>query len=120
MAYALTTSDGVVNEYFRLITNRDIVDIISLFDEDAIVYEPFSNENGLHGKAVIENFLKVVFMANTGLNRTIKFESVTKDSAVALVTFERGDSAKARFSFQFVTDRITALKRIKELRIQFI
>lgn len=119
-AYPLTTGDGVINEYFRLITNRDIADILALFDEDAVVYEPFSKENGLHGSEVIRNFLKVAFMANSGLNRAIKFESITEDKAVALLTFERGDSIEARFSFLFVTDQATGQKKIRELRIQFI
>ncbi len=138
---SLKTAEGVVKAYFALITEKDVHSLLELFDDDAVIYEPFSNvEDGLQGKTAIENFLKVAFMANAGLQREIEFEKITEDEAIALITFERGGFVKARFSFRLVkeeeedyisskmaTARTASMaaaagqkKRIKELRIQFL
>ena len=137
---SLKTADGVVKAYFTLITKKDLDSLLELFDDEAVIYEPFSNvEDGLQGKTAIENFLKVAFMANAGLHRETEFERITDDEAIALITFERGGFVKARFSFRLVkeeedyisnkmaTARTAPMaaaagqkKRIKELKIQFL
>jgi hypothetical protein len=84
-----------------------------------VVYEPFSKEDGLHGKSAIEYFLKVAMMANTGLSRTIEFAEESEDAITAIVTFQRGDSVKGRFSFLFAIQELSGAKKIKELKIRF-
>jgi ketosteroid isomerase-like protein len=37
----------IVKNFFSLIEQRDIDGLVDLFDENCIVYEPFSKENGL-------------------------------------------------------------------------
>jgi hypothetical protein len=133
---SLKTTDAIVKAYFSLISEKHLDSLLELFDNDAVVYEPFSSESdGLRGKEMIKHFLKVVFMANTGLQREIEFEKLTDNEAIALITFERGGSVKARFSFKLVTEEnennsskiatttaaaTAGQKRIKELRIRFL
>jgi ketosteroid isomerase-like protein len=124
-AQGTLTNQQIVNKYFQSISKRDIHDLLDLFDEDAVVYEPFSNiKQGLQGKSAIENFLRVAIMANAGLKRTIKFVDKTQDKITAIVTFERGDSVTGKFSFTFITSKdeksLTSSKRIKVLKIEFI
>ena len=112
----------MVNEYFQRIGEKDVNGLLELFAEDAIVYEPFSNLNGLQGKSLIGQFLKVAVMANSGMHRAIQFTDKTSDSVTAIVAFERGDTIKGRFAFTFVTNGETAPlgRKIKMLKIQFI
>lgn len=112
-------NEQIVYEYFRLISNKDVPGLLDLFAEDSVVYEPFSKEDGLRGKPKIEHFLKVAVMANAGLKRTIGFVQKSADAITALVTFERGDSVKGRFSFLFATEEVSG-KKIKELVIRFV
>ena len=124
-AQGTLTNQQIVNKYFQAISRRDVYDLLELFDEDAVIYEPFSNiKQGLQGKSAIENFLRVAIMANTGLRRTIKFVDETEDKITAIVTFERGDSVTGKFSFTFITSKdeksLTLNKRIKVLKIEFI
>ena len=98
--------------------------MLKLFDYDAVVYEPFSKLQGLKGKSAIEPFLRVAMMANSNLKRTIEFEKPSpngnnsSNKVVAYVRFEKGDSVKGRFTFEF-TNGIYSNKKIKSLRIEF-
>ena len=156
----LRNNEDLVFEYFRLIKNKDIARLMDLFDPDAVVYEPFSKlTGGLRGKQAIESFLKVAIMANDTLQHQIVIEKESDinkpqlnnnndnndtrnkknnnndndiKAVTALVMFEKGDSLRARFSFEFSSDQHdnnddnennpTSSKhnKIKALRIQFI
>ncbi|MGC2428216.1 MAG: CBS domain-containing protein [Nitrososphaeraceae archaeon] len=89
----------MVFEYFRLIKNKDIEQLMDLFADDAIIYEPFSKlTEGLEGKSAIESFLRVSLMANDALQHHIIIEkenqkndmekSCNSKIITALVTFE--------------------------------
>ena len=65
----------MVFEYFRLIKNKDIEQLMDLFADYAIIYEPFSKlTEGLKGKSAIESFLRVSLMANDALQHHIIIE----------------------------------------------
>ena len=116
------TGDEIVARYFRYTDNKDLDGILDLFDYDAVVYEPFSKVEGLHGKSAIEPFLKVAMMANSELRRTVKIEKTTKannNEITALITFEKGEKVKGRFTFEFTEDDSWE-KRIKSLHIEFL
>lgn len=124
-SFAVLSNREMVNEYFKRITNKDVRGLLQLFDEDAVVYEPFSNiKGGLVGRTTIENFLRVVVMANEGFKRTIKFVDESEDRVTAIVTFERGDSVTGKFAFSFTirgnSDGVQVSKKISTLRIEFI
>jgi hypothetical protein len=115
----------IVFEYFELIKNKDIESLMKLFSPDAIIYEPFSKlRGGISGRQNIESFLRIVIMANDELQYHIIIESIsniknrsTVDDIYnhenkntcsscfhmkvvnALISFEKGDSLKARFTF---------------------
>lgn len=111
----------LVRAYFRRIA-ENAQSTLALFADDAIVYEPFSTEKGLHGKGAIEDFLQVARMANRGLQKKINFMAHRKDIVEVIVEFTRGSTVKGRFQFK-TEGRQTRLgieKRIKELRIQFV
>lgn len=113
----------MVFQYFKFIENKNIDGMLDLFDYDAVVHEPFSNiTGGLKGRSSIEPFLKVAIMANSSLQRTIKIEKPSKPSAnriTALITFEKGDKMKGRFTFEFDDDP-AGRKKIKSLDIEFL
>jgi hypothetical protein len=134
-----TVNKSIVYEYFRLIKNKDIDGVLNLFNDDAILYEPFSNiEGGLQGKSAIRPFFNVVLMANDGLQYKIQFERAQDSSnnenkedsnqVTALVTFERGGTVQGQFTFKLRSeeeeqyryrDRDRA-KKIQTLYIEFI
>jgi ketosteroid isomerase-like protein len=116
---ALFTNEQLVNHYFYLISRKDVQGLLELFADDAAVYEPFSNvKEGLRGKSAIEHLLKVAVMANAGMRKTIEFiNKSSEDSITALVTFERGDTIKGKFTFNFVLLDIG--RKITMLTIRF-
>ena len=117
------TGEEIVARYFRYIDNKDLDGILDLFDYDAVVYEPFSKVEELHGRSAIEPFFKVAMMANNELRRTIKIEKAKKadnnNEITALTTFEKGDKVKGRLTFEFIEDD-SGEKRIKSLHIEFL
>ncbi|MCY1155199.1 MAG: hypothetical protein MOP49_510 [Nitrososphaera sp.] len=114
------TGEQIVARYFRFMDKKDLDAMLELFDYDAEVYEPFSNiTGGLKGRSSIEPFLKVVIMASSNLQRTIKIEKPSKPNEItALVTFEKGDKVKSKLTFEFEDDEVRG-KKIKSLHIAF-
>jgi hypothetical protein len=121
--------EDIVFEYFELVKNNDIERLMNLFSPDAVVYEPFSKlSGGISGKQAIESFLRIMIMANNGLQYRIVIENISgiknrsnvdgnnhenKNNCSscfsikvvnALVTFEKGDLLKARFTFGLSCD----------------
>jgi ketosteroid isomerase-like protein len=118
----IATNKELVIEYFDRITKKDLDGLLALFAEDAVLYEPFSSETGLHGLSEIESFIRVVFMANAGLQREITFVPSKKaDEIVANIAFKRGDTIRGRFTFktQDVAGKTGSSKKIKSLKIEF-
>ena len=117
------TGEEIVARYFRYTDNKDLDGILDLFDYDAVVYEPFSKVGGLQGRSAIEPFLKVAMMANSELRRTVKIEKTkmanNNNEITALITFEKGEKVKGRFTFEF-TENDLGEKRIKSLHIKFL
>ena len=143
------TNKEIIAEYFRLIQSKDIEGLKDLFLPNAIVLEPFSKlEEGLRGWSQIEPFMKVAIMANESLsyriafeefddqdmkNKYIKYMQINKennntnnntDIVETLLTFEKGQTLKAKFRFELSneTDTInSSKKKIKSLYyIQFM
>lgn len=118
----IATNRDLVQEYFSLISSRDLNRLLGLFADDAVVYEPFSSEEGLHGRGEIEPFLKVVLMANAGLDREIVFPAdEQQDEITVQVRFRKGGVVKGSFTFATNDVRIGegTEKRIRMLRIHF-
>jgi hypothetical protein len=117
------TGEEIVARYFRYMDNKDLDGILDLFDYEAVVCEPFSKVEELHGRSAIEPFFKVAMMANSDLRRTIKIEKTKKadnnNEITALTTFEKGDKVKGRLTFEFIEDD-SGEKRIKSLHIEFL
>jgi hypothetical protein len=142
------TNKEIIEEYFRLIQSKDIEGLKDLFWSDSVVFEPFSKlEEGLRGWSQIEPFMKVAIMANESLSYRIAFEEFddqdmknkyikdmqinkenntnnNTDIVEALLTFEKGQTLKAKFRFKLSneTDTInSSKKKIKSLYyIQFM
>ena len=123
--------ERIIDEYFRLIKKKDVNALLNLFADDATVHEHFSNiDGGLKGKNSIKPFLDVVIMASDGMGHEIEFvkgqdDSKEKDEIIALVTFERGEKVKARYTFELASkqeqyDYIDKGKKIRTLHIEFI
>lgn len=155
---------SLVFEYFRLIKEKDVDGLLDLFTDDAVIYEPFSKlstaGDGIRDRISMKAFFQVVVMANEGLeysiasqeprevdeeytisnssncNNSKKMVKAQNSSAItALVRFERGRSAYARFIFETVkcpaSDILTCnegrgekrtheTRKIKNLCIEFL
>jgi hypothetical protein len=133
----LYTNKDVVLKYFELIERKNINSLVNLFAEDSVAYEQLSKvEGGLRGKSAIEPFLRVSMVANDGLKHEIKFEKpqsqpntdiANNDRVInAVVTFQKGDKVKARFTFEFddsdeiIDSHQREIRRIKTLSIRFL
>jgi ketosteroid isomerase-like protein len=121
------SGEQIVARYFKCMDSKDLDGMLELFDYDAVVYEPFSKVNGLHGRSAIEPFLKVAMMANRELRRTVKIEKKVKKESdnnneiiAALITFEKGEKVKGRFTFEFTDRDDSGEKMIKSLHIEFL
>lgn len=120
------SGEQIVARYFKCMDSKDLNGILELFDYDAVVYEPFSKVEGLHGKSAIEPFLKVAMMANSELRRIVKIEKTNRTNSnnnnkiTALITFEKGDKVKGRFIFEFTDEDDSREKKIKSLHIEFL
>jgi ketosteroid isomerase-like protein len=116
-------TEDTVFEYFKRMAQKDVDGLLNLFADDAVIYEPFSKSEGLKGRSEIEPFLRVATMANEALQHSIVIEKKQNKGSIitALVTFERGDKVKGRFTFEFNSELTESNKRkIKALHIQFI
>lgn len=121
MISPITTNARLVEEYFKRLT-EDAESTLQLFTDDAVVYEPFSNEDGIKGKEQITYFLKIARMANKGLVK--KFDIIHHGNAgiEALVQFTNGGTVNGKFQFKTadVQTRTGIEKKIQELKIQFL
>jgi hypothetical protein len=128
----VTSNEQAVFHYFNCIGSKDLDGLLNLFAEDAELIEPFSKEKGLRGHSAIEPFLKVAFMANSELKRQITIERNSlqgrrKNTVMARVYFEKGESLEGSFTFEFA-DEVSAASsgtstrvypKIKKLTIKF-
>jgi ketosteroid isomerase-like protein len=119
----IVDGEAIVSEYFKLVAKKDMGSLLNLFAPNAVVYEPFSKSEGLRGRAAIEPFLNVVMMASEGLKRSIVTENQKgkTNKVTALVTFERGDRLKGKFTFELDSNsnHPGMEGKIKSLHIQF-
>jgi ketosteroid isomerase-like protein len=127
MHRSANANENIVYEYFRRIKNKDVHGVLNLFADDAIIYEPFSNiEGGLRGKRAIKPFLDVASMANDGLQLKIEFVKGQNSSInnkgvnqiIALVTFERGERMRGRYTFVLRSEQEQYRDRDRDNRIQ--
>lgn len=117
----ILTEKQLVKEYFRRIPESPEA-TLALFMDDAIIYEPFSTENSLVGKAEIGHFLRVARMANRGLQKKISTKVRGKNRIEARVQFTRGGTVKGKFQFKTkdIQTQNGINKKIKELKIEFM
>ena len=102
--------------------------LLSLFADDATIYEPFSNiSEGLQGKNAIKSFLEVTMMANDGLQYEIEFEkgsSSNGDSRMDNCKHKKSNNISgfsdnnSRFDNQFITALIT-FEKGESIQAQF-
>ena len=114
----------IVKNFFSLIEQRDIDGLVDLFDEDCVVYEPFSKENGLQ-KNNLKPFFQVLVNTNNDITREVSF--LDKDNQFneieTLVTFNKDGMLRAKFIFNikhYSDDFGIELNKIETLHIDFI
>ncbi|HEX9320114.1 MAG TPA: nuclear transport factor 2 family protein [Nitrososphaeraceae archaeon] len=115
---------SLILNYFQRIKAGDVRGLLNLFTDDSVVYEPFSKSKCLVSKLEIESFLKTVVMANEGMEYKIRIESEEQsgntNKVVTLVTFQKGDAIRSRFTFEIERADELIGSKIKTLRIEFI
>src|SRR6266540_3150004 len=117
---------NTIYSYFRAIKEKDIDNLVDMFEDEAVIHEPFSNEAQLRDKRDFKSFFQIVCMANEELEHDLFFEDATDDNGTSvLCTFQRGETICARFSFRFGPSTRTSSKgiierKIEKLQIQFL
>jgi len=116
-------NESLVLDYFQRVKSGDLSGLLNLFSDDSIIYEPFSKSKYVTGKSEIESFLRIVIMANAGMQQEIKIGKremkarANENRVVVLVTFYKGGSINGRFTFEFA--RPGSNKRIHVLAIGY-
>ena len=112
--------------YFRANKEKDIDNLVDMFEDDAVIHEPFSKEHQLRDKRDFKSFFQIVCMASEGFDYDLYFEEGTDDNrASVLCTFQRGETVCARFCFQFGSSTRMNRKgmierKIEKLQIQYL
>jgi hypothetical protein len=119
----LTTNQKLVFECFKLASQNKIEELLELFADDVIIYEPFSKkEEGLHGKPAVRSFLNMMTLASDDSLRydIFSIEEYSNDKIVALVVFEKGDKITAKFAFEMTPGKDNKDKKIRVVRVEFL
>jgi hypothetical protein len=112
-------SKNTVYSYFRAIKEKDIDNLVDMFEDDAVIHEPFSKETQLRDKRDFKSFFQIVCMANEELEHDLYFEEGTDDNGISvLCTFKRRETVCARFSFRFSSSTRMNAKGIIERKIE--
>jgi hypothetical protein len=117
---------NTVYSYFRAIKENDIDNLVDMFEDEAVIHEPFSKEAQLRDKRDFKSFFQIVCMANEELEHDLFFEDATDENGTSvLCTFQRGETVCARFSFRFgpstrMNTKGIIEKKIEKLQIQFL
>lgn len=117
---------NTIFSYFKSIKEKDINKLIDLFEDQAIIQEPFSKESQLQDKRDFRSFFQIVCMANEDLDHDLFFEDSTDNNALSvLCTFQKGGTVCARFSFRFgpntqMNAKGITERKIEKLQIQFL
>lgn len=117
---------NTVYSYFRAIKEKDIDKLVDMFEDDAVIQEPFSKEAHLQDKRNFRSFFQIVCMANEELEHDLFFEDATDNNGISvLCTFQKGEKVYTRFSFRFSSStRMNAKgiieRKIAKLQIQFL
>jgi ketosteroid isomerase-like protein len=119
----MTANQKLVSECFKMASQKEIEELLELFADDVIIYEPFSKkeeEEGLHGKPAVRSFLNMVTLASDdSLRYDISIEEDSNDKIAALVMFEKGDKITAKFTFEMTPGKDKD-KKIRVVRVEFL
>jgi hypothetical protein len=119
----LNTNQKLVFECFKLASQNKIEELLELFSDDVIIYEPFSKkeEEGLHGKPAVRSYLNMMTLASDdSLRYDISIEEDSNDKIVARVVFEKGDKITAKFAFEMTRSKNNRNKKIRVVRVEFL
>jgi RimJ/RimL family protein N-acetyltransferase len=119
---SMTTNQKLVFECIKLASQNKIEELLELFADDVIIYEPFSKkEEGLHGKPAVRSYLNMMTLASDdSLRYNISIEEDSNDKIVALVVFEKGDKITAKFAFEMTPSKDNKNKKIRVVRVEFL
>lgn len=114
----------IVKNFFSLIEQRDIDGLVDLFDENCVVYEPFSKENCLK-KNNLKPFFQVLVNTNSDITREVSFfdKHNKVDEIETLVSFNKEGMLRAKFIFnikRYSDDFGIEMNKIETLHIDFI
>ncbi|MGD1837928.1 MAG: nuclear transport factor 2 family protein [Nitrososphaeraceae archaeon] len=106
---------NIIMKYFRFVQIGDLDNLLELFDEDIIIYEPFSKiKKGLKGKQNITSFLKIAIFSTKDMRYDLKFESINNNLNSVLVRYKKNGEKNFKFNFKFVSlNRIVKIKSIE-------
>lgn len=111
---------NTIQSYFRAIKRKDIDNLVDMFEDEAVIHEPFSKEGQLRDKRDFRPFFQVICMAIEELEHDLLIEDVTDEDDVlsVLCTFQRGETVCVRFSFRFGPNSRMNIKGVMERKIQ--
>ena len=97
---------NTIYSYFRAIKEKDIDKLVDMFEDDAVIQEPFSKEAQLRDKRNFKSFFQIVCMANEELEHDLFFEDATIMELPYYAHFKKGK--------QFVHDSAFDLVLVQE------
>ena len=98
----MLSEKNTIQNYFRAIRRKDINNLVDMFEDEAVIHEPFSKEVQLRDKLDFRPFFQVICMAIEELKHDLLIEEATDENGLSvLCTFQRGETVCARFNFQF-------------------
>ena len=95
-----------------------------MFDENCIIFEPFSKANGLK-KNNLKSFFQVLVNTNTDVIRKVTFfdDEINSNEVKTLVTFNKEATLFCKFTFTIrpsCDDLGIEINKIKTLHIDFL
>jgi hypothetical protein len=103
----LLDNEDTLLEFASLLLHGRIDRVISLFTEEAIVTEPFSKFKTLHGKAQIQDFLKVARSLMKGMQCKIRIShnlQLYQRQITAFFIFSSGHSEAIQIKIKFASE----------------
>lgn len=112
--------EDIIREYIQLLAKGDVFHLLSLFSDDAIIYEPFSKKGEMHGKSEIESFLQVATAAVKGMKSSIAVDKNSTPNRIrALCTFRKGNKINMMLVMEFSSEN-EDYDKIKTLHISIV
>lgn len=116
--------EKIVFKFFNAVKDKDVKNMLDLFDDKYTIIEPFSIGHVTHGKDDLDHFFRTICFACDGVDFSLSFDEEDKDfESRRKCEFLLGESVTRHFrlKFQSFSSDIVRFRnlKIKELDMSF-